>query len=1074
MLFSCKKGGERLSETTSVGKIQLDFELNKDSISKELGKINNMISSNTFKASFDFSKGFGNQFSKMFTRLGQFSKDNIKQVATVMPEQTKVPEPPKILTKENEKAAKSAEKIALQYDKAKTKVDELKSKIQELQEKQNKIISTYEEMPTITGMDKNESMGALLDNNKEYTGINKQIDALEEKLKPLTAELDRLKGKNENVSNSFKDVEQSVSGATKKMNRFKIILSSLVGQLSGVKNKFASMFNGIAENTNTTFTKLGGFVKNINNKFNSFFRKVGSSAQESGGKVKHFGSTIGNAFSTILKRIFVFGLIYKALQSMIRYMNGALKTNSQFASSLNTLKTNLRVAFQPIYDFVLPAINALMNGLATASTYVASAISSLFGKTYKQSYDGAKGIETAQKAMEGYGSSAKKAQGMLAGFDKLNVIGTDEDDSGGGAGGGFEMQMPDTSEIDLTGFDKFKELLQPTIDALGRLKTALEPFKDFVATGVKDFYENCLKPIGTWVFGEGLPRFIDILSNGLSKINWQPINNGLNKIWDAITPFAINIGEGLLWFWDNVLVPIGVWTFNEIVPRFLEILAKGIDLLNIAIEKFKPIGKWLFDNFLKPLGEWTGGVIIDVLDGISTSLDSMVSYIGNAETSLDSMNPKIEEFKGLLSGIWVGLGEPLKDWFTKDFIPFMKTTITSLGTIVSGLFDSFNMVFSDIWNIVVYPALQNFLISGLPMITGFVEGMIEVYTVAFEEVKGIFDMLWREGVAPALEIIVDIWNDAVDSLSDAWNTYGAPIIEGAKEGFRNIGEVLKTVWETTLKPVWDTFMSTVSTLWSDHLKPLLDNFLGLVGEFILAGQNIFNNFITPLVKSFVETFGPKIAAVFETVIIIVGNLLSTCSDVISGVITVIRGIIQFLTGVFTGDWKKAWNGIVTIFKGIFEGIGGIVKGVVNTIIDLVNGMIKAVTNGLNFIIKALNKIKFDIPDWVPGIGGESWGIKIDALEAFTIPKLARGGIVDQPTLAMIGEAGKEAVIPLENTGFVNALAGAIGNAVQPANQVGTGESTVNMYLDGDLIGKAVIDYINQQTRRSGNTVIDIV
>lgn len=1059
-----------MSEATSVGKIQLDFELNKDSISKELKKINSAFSSSTFKGSVNFSKGFEKQFSKMFTKMNQFSKNTVKQVATGNTDDV---QQPLSLSKENDKAAKSAEKIAIQYDKAKTKVDELKSKIQELQDKQNKIINAYEEMPALTGMSKDESVGKLLDNNQEYNGINKQIDALEEKLKPLTAELNRLKEQNKDVSNSFKDVEKSIDITSKKTNRFKAILSSLAEQLSGIKGKFASMFDNIAETSNKAFGKLGGFVTNINNKFKSIFKSSGNAAQKAGGKFSNFGSTVSSAFGTILKRIFVFGLIYKALQSMIRYMNSALKTNSQFVNSLNTLKTNLRVAFQPIYDFILPAINALMNGLAMASTYVASAISSLFGKTYKQSYDGAKGIETAQKAMDGYGASAKKAQGMLAGFDKLNVIGTEEDDSGSGASGGFEMQMPDTSEIDLTGFDKFKELLQPTIDALGRLKTALEPFKDFVATGVKDFYENCLKPIGAWAFGEGLPRFIDALANGLTKVNWQPINNGLNKLWKAITPFAINIGEGLLWFWENVLVPIGTWTLNEVVPRFLDILAKGIDILNIAIEKLKPVGKWLFDNFLKPLGEWTGGVIIAVLDGISTSLDGIASYISNVEISLDSMNPKVEEFKNSLNGIWVGLGEPLKDWFTKDFIPFMGTTIKSLGTIVSGLFDSFNTVFSDIWNIVVYPVLENFLTSGLPMITDFVSSMIEAYTIAFEEVKEIFDMLWEEGVAPALEIIVDIWNDTIDSLSSAWDTYGEPIFDGIKEAARNIGTVLKTVWETTLKPVWDTFMETVTKLWVDHLKPLLDNFLGLVGEFILAGQNLFNNFIIPIVKAFVETFGPKIAEVFQTVIRIVGNLLETCSDVISGVITVIRGIIQFLTGVFTGDWKSAWNGIVTIFKGIFQGIGGIVKGVVNTVIDLVNGMIKSVTNGLNFIINALNKIKFDVPDWVPGIGGNSWGIKIDTLDAFTIPKLARGGIVDQPTLAMIGEAGKEAVIPLENTGFVNALASAIGNAVQPAAPMGGNDTQVSMYLDGDLIGKAVVDYINQQTRRSGSTVIDI-
>lgn len=130
---------------------------------------------------------------------------------------------------------------------------------------------------------------------------------------------------------------------------------------------------------------------------------------------------------------------------------------------------------------------------------------------------------------------------------------------------------------------------------------------------------------------------------------------------------------------------------------------------------------------------------------------------------------------------------------------------------------------------------------------------------------------------------------------------------------------------------------------------------------------------------------------------------------------VLTGIINFIVGVFTGNWSKAWDGIKSIFSGIWDALTGVVKGVINIIIDVLNGF-----------VSAINKISFDVPDWVPVIGGKKWGFNIPK-----IPKLARGGIVDKPTIAQIGEAGKEAVIPLENnTGGLNLLADKLADKIE--------------------------------------------
>ena len=142
-----------------------------------------------------------------------------------------------------------------------------------------------------------------------------------------------------------------------------------------------------------------------------------------------------------------------------------------------------------------------------------------------------------------------------------------------------------------------------------------------------------------------------------------------------------------------------------------------------------------------------------------------------------------------------------------------------------------------------------------------------------------------------------------------------------------------------------------------------------------------------------------------------GNILNAffrnVSNIFGGVRSVFNGIINFVAGVFTGNWRRAWNGVKEIFRGAFQALGGIAKAPLNAVIGLVN-----------MAIDGLNTISFTAPSWVPFVGGQHFGVNIPKM-----PYLAKGGIVDKPTQAVVGEAGTEAVVPLENnTGGLDLLA----------------------------------------------------
>ena len=128
---------------------------------------------------------------------------------------------------------------------------------------------------------------------------------------------------------------------------------------------------------------------------------------------------------------------------------------------------------------------------------------------------------------------------------------------------------------------------------------------------------------------------------------------------------------------------------------------------------------------------------------------------------------------------------------------------------------------------------------------------------------------------------------------------------------------------------------------------------------------------------------------FQTFSSIMTAFWQTLSDVWEDIKDIFNGVVKFITGVFTGDWSSAWDGVVQALGGTFEGIIDVVKAPLNGVIGLVNGA-----------IGSLNKLSVTIPNWVPEVGGRSFGVNIPK-----IPLLAEGGYVkaNQPRLAVVGD-----------------------------------------------------------------------
>ena len=202
--------------------------------------------------------------------------------------------------------------------------------------------------------------------------------------------------------------------------------------------------------------------------------------------------------------------------------------------------------------------------------------------------------------------------------------------------------------------------------------------------------------------------------------------------------------------------------------------------------------------------------------------------------------------------------------------------------------------------------------------------------------------------------------------------------------------------KATAQKVWGFVSSIVSNM-GFNFTYISEGFNKLVGSIKGGIARIKEWLQLPTVKAaldfFTGVFVAKIAVAIGMISGIIGAAAQMIMDVVGGIMTVFSGVIDFIVGVFTGDWQRAWDGVSKVFEGFAEALAGIFKAPINAIIGMING-----------VVGAINGMGFDVPDWVPVIGGKKFALNIP-----TIPMLAKGTSYWAGGLAQINERGGEIV-----------------------------------------------------------------
>lgn len=462
-------------------------------------------------------------------------------------------------------------------------------------------------------------------------------------------------------------------------------------------------------------------------------------------------------------------------------------------------------------------------------------------------------------------------------------------------------------------------------------------------------------------------------------------------------------------------------------------------------------------------------------NNLSSFLSGSIANLAGISTIVGSIaDPNIHEFFVNIPKALGTAGNGIKDFFST----FKEGN--GISGMFSGLKESIGGVTSSIGGLFSSISPTVLIIGGIALlIVGIIAVLKNLYDTNEEFRAGVDNIIAsiRPTIETFFEAIGNIIGVVMEVLQNLFENVIMPVADFLIGVFKVAWENISTILENVIIPIITNLIETISWLWDNVLKPVSDF---LIGIFLNAWQsisNIFENVLLPIIQGIINTFTwlwdnvlkpicDFMQQIFKTVF---ENVFKSIGEKVDAVKTIFEGIISFVTGIFSQDWEKAWEGIKKVFSGIWEGLKSVIKTPINGIIDILEKFINKIIDGWNGFKKILNKFKIDIPDW---LGGGSFGFKLEMSKSVEIPRLENGGFPVHGSMFIAGENGPEIVGHIgSRTEVLNGsqISGAIYNAVSMAMKENTSSARqdIRVYAEEGLIVEKVSKGINQHVKQTG-------
>lgn len=724
--------------------------------------------------------------------------------------------------------------------------------------------------------------------------LDKQVMSLDMQIAKLQDAASRT-----NITLSAMDRQMGVtSGAT---GQASASISKLAGSMGGLKGKIAStalngMHKGLqlvgsaargAGNAIMQFTKrlassalhkFGNGLKSAGQHAASFASRllgIGAAGKKASNGMGRAHMGVGQLIKSFTIFSLIFPLVSRGIMALAQNIGATLMTNTAFANSLNQIRSNLATAFTPVFQAIMPALNALMSALATVTGYIAAFMSALFGKSMASTKQATSGIYAAKDAMGAYGSSAdkaakasEKARRSLMGFDEINKLDDADDSSGSGGGGGGGSDMP---------------VYTPTDVDDGPIKKWVKQLKDLWAKGdyagigklIGQQVNKAVASFTKWISWDNLGKsitefcdgFCELFNSLIDTINWENIGRmfgtGINTIvntlyllftgidWERIGKALAQGLNGLVYSvdWDKLGHTIGAFLQAHIDalygfvttadwPAIGKALADGVMGIVYSVD---------FPKFQAALGKGLSGAISSVHtfvknidwhklgDTIAKSINAFFNNINWADfgmTLSDAAHGILDTLLTALRGIsWGQIGTNIAtfikniDWWGVAG-SLLQTIIAAVHGIGSGILSLAADLGEWLWD-------------------GFCNGVRDFFSDPIGFLRSVI-------VDPIINGIKELFG--IHSPSTVFAEIGGYLIEGLKNGiaktikglvtaipklFSGLVKAIGNVWTDIKKKAgkaWDGITKSLGDTWS-NLKDSAGNFFGKIGDKISSVWN---------------------------------------------------------------------------------------------------------------------------------------------------------------------------------------------------------------------------------------------
>lgn len=998
--------------------------------------------------------------------------------------------------------------------------EELSKKIGELAEKQ---IPTDEYKEVAKHLQKmNDEFDKLLikQDDMQFAGktSGKAWDALSDKMDQIgtyihedEAELQQLvsTGKAFTLGSNtkeYKDLENKLSGVNDKLR------VGLVRQRELTKE---------ADKTSENVKKTAKGMSNVHKFTNSAKKDFQSIATAAGNFEKRIARGAVRFLGLIVGARGLYALFNKLRTAIRDGFNSLAEGDKAFKIQLDELKketdelkVNLAAAFKPIVEMAIPYIKQLIQWVQTLLGYVASFTALIAGQN---SY---------AKAIKKTGDAAGAANKQLSKFDELNNLSSGGGGGSGFDFEQVPIDQKVVDWLEkiktLTGVIKdqfmewagtpFLEGLQPEktkklfLDLIEDCKLLGDNVKKIfedpeIQEAQKKFVQTTSKTLGSLtglgtdvalIIGDavvdGFNKYVTenegkVKGNMLTRLfDFTSLIEQIGTIADAFRDIfsvvhdnedAINIVSNGFSAWDDLLTGL-IDLFAQITVGFTNMFAlpitENVDGWQTAIEDLLKVGSGFSDFFADVVEDVKGWLskIGEIFGNFFTKVGEVLAKVTEKVLKLwDKIYPVFQTLIGEIQSIWNEYIAPIVDdilWIVGDFV-------SKIGAWIERIWS---------W---LQPVVQWIIDYVVPVLVPILKGII---TIVGSIIK--IALIPLKATLTAIKSLLQLINGDVEGAGETWKKFG----EGIKNTFAGIGEKFKGIWEE-LKAgldnlfdefskwgekvygpngIWQTFFNTIGAKWKEFWSGVLD-YWSWIGEQIKNvatsikdwfGARIDNikEFFTNLKNKAQKLFTETLPGFFNNIKQKFADMRTNLQNGVNNIVTFFSNFKTKLSGIID-NIKAFFTNLGTFFNTLFtQTIPNIFKKGVNLAIGFINKLIGGVESAVNAIVGALNNLHWDVPSWIPGIGGQSFGFNIPTVNYNRIPALAQGTVIPPAMgefIARLGDNNRET----EVVSPLSTIKQALSETMREMNF--GGDISVNLVVDGRVLANTVVKY-DDITRRS--------